>query len=245
MRVVFVGGCHLVGKPHGVQHGFVRLLWKSWRRIVPGLHFELVPYATDWQALQRACLEILADPLQEPDVLIVNLQAGLVLPTWERTLKRLGLKENSKEPEATENWFAPPVWHPKDRNRCYWFLKKGAIFLLGGHREDWEGIRVLWAELSERFAQAKARVIVMSPTPVLNRHFVFGQKNLETVRSLVLQGVDSGRYEVCDVYGQLLPLGERALWLDGQHLSKESHNLIAQSLEEMLRDNNTEYKDKG
>lgn len=233
MRVTFVGGCHLVGKPHGVQHGFVRLLWKSWRRVCTELHFDLVPYATNWQALQRACLQVLSDPQRQPDILILNLQSGLVLPTWQRTLQRLGLNKDRKEAEATENWFAPPV-RPKDRSRWYWLWKKIAIVLLGGHREDWRGIEQIWANLSLVFAKAKTRVIVMSPTPVKSKYFVFGRKNLESVRRLVLHGADSGYYEVFDVYPMLFELGEKALWLDGQHLAKESHVLIAQSLGKML-----------
>lgn len=89
MNVVFVGGCHLVGKPHGIQQGFVRLLWKRWRKVYPRLHFDLIPYAVNWNALLAVFRETVNQPEKKPDLIIINIQAGLVLPTWERTLKRL------------------------------------------------------------------------------------------------------------------------------------------------------------
>lgn len=229
MKVAFVGGCHLVGKPHGVQYSFVRLLWKRWRGKERDVHFDLIPYAVRWEALFEACREALN---RKPAVLVVNVQAGLVLPTWERTMKRLGFGYGDNAPEATLNWFGPSAWKLDQKGKAYWMMKKAGIFLLGGHRENWQLIGDMWRELSCLFRESSTRVIVMTPTPAHPEYFLRGKANLQQVRKIIFE--HSSVYEVCDVYSGLDKMGEKALWIDGQHLSKDGHLLIAEQLWEML-----------
>lgn len=228
MRGIFVGGCHIVGKPHGSSYGFVRLLWKRWRSQDRKVHFDLLPYAVSWEALFRVCRDALVG---KPDFIVLNIQSGLVLPTWERTLQRRGFKPGQPQGEPTENWFAPLRWEPEHRGRIYWTLKKLGILFLGGQREDWERIENEWARLAAEFAASPVRVIVMTPTPVRDDYFVRGTNNLERIRKMVLSY--SG-YEVCDVYPSLRALGSEGLWYDGQHLSKKGHHVIAELLGDMF-----------
>lgn len=227
MKVIFVGGCHLVGKPHGVQYGFVRLLWRRWRKLNRKLHFDMVPYAVNWEALLQACKDGLAG---SPDVLILNIQAGLVLPTWERTLKRWRVT-TGETAEVTLNWLAPTIWKPQGKGRIYWGIKGALIVLFGGHRENWHRIREIWEELTNLFAQSPSRIIVMTPTPVRKEYFVWGKSHLERVRKMVLEG---HYYEVCDVYPELLSIGSEALWIDGQHISILGHVKVADALWRLL-----------
>lgn len=223
MKVIFVGGCHLVGKPHGVQYGFVRLLWKRWRRINRDVHFDLMPYAVNWDALLQTCKAAL---VRSPELLIINLQAGLVLPTWERTIKRW--KRAGEITQATQNWFAPTTWKPQGKGRLYWRIKAALIILLGGHCENWHRINAIWEELGQLFYQSTTRVIVMTPTPARKEYFVRGKSHLERVRKMVL--ANAGNYDVCDVYPELEQMGAEALWIDGQHLSIGGHAIVAETL---------------
>lgn len=228
MNGIFVGGCHLVGKPHGVSAGFVRRLWKRWREVDREVHFELLPYAVEWAALFSACREALA---KKPDFLVLNIQSGLVLPTWDRTMKRWGLKK--EEPlEATANWFEPLEWKPQKRGTWYWQAKRLGILVLGGHRERWSWIESEWIKLAQEFAQSSTRVIVMTPTPVNNAFFVHGMANLERVRQIVLAHQQG--YEVYDAFTSVSTLGKKGLWLDGQHISREAHELIAGELWDLM-----------
>lgn len=230
MKVVFIGGCHLVGKPHGVQYGFVRRLWKRWRKESRDVHFDLVPYAARWDSLLEACRDVLA---RFPDVIIVNIQAALVLPTWDRTLRRLGFSGENKAEDPALNWFAPTAWKPANQGRAYWIAKRAGILLLGGHRENWSRIEEVWQEISRLLKRSPARVIVLTPTPANGEFFVRGQANLERVRELVLRFSDC--YEVCDIYPDLQKMGNEALWLDGQHISVAGHTLIEEKLWSTLK----------
>ena len=224
MKATFVGGCHLVGKPHGVSAGFVRKLWKRWRSLDRNVHFEMIPYAVQWTALFDACLEGLK---KEPDFLVLNIQSGLVLPTWDRTMKRLGIKKEDQA-NATENWFAPIEWKPQSRGHFYWRAKRLGILALGGHKEKWTWIEKEWGKLAQEFSKSKTRVIIMTPTPVKDEFFVRGIANLERVCEMVLTYEDD--YEVYDAYVAVKGLGNLGLWLDGQHISREAHILIADQL---------------
>ncbi len=225
MKVIFVGGCHLVGKPHGVSCGFVRLLWKRWRKINRNLHFDLIPYSVDWKSLLDSVKEALA---RRPDLIIINTQAGLVLPTWDRTLVRLGLRPKQEIDELRDNWAKTLVWQPKDKGKFYWQIKSLGILILGGHRENWNSIETLWQELSEEIEQAMVPVIIMTPTPARGEYFVRGVENLERFREMVLRYASC--YRVCDVYPELKALNLDALWIDGQHLSKKGHMVVGDRL---------------
>lgn len=228
MNVVFLGGCHLVGKPHGVSAGFVRQLWKRWRQIDRTVHFEILPYAVQWQALFDACREALK---KDPDLFVLNIQSGLVLPTWERTMKRIGLKQGESM-DATENWFAPLAWKPQARGAWYWRAKRLGILALGGHREKWSWIEREWNKLAQEFQISRTRVIVMTPTPVKDEFFIRGTSNLERVRKIVLTYREG--YEVFDALTEVQTLGEAGLWFDGQHISRDAHVLIANQLWSMI-----------
>lgn len=228
MDVIFVGGCHLVGKPHGVSAGFVRRLWKRWRQFDRNIHFDMLPYAVEWQALFDTCREALK---KEPDCLVLNIQSGLVLPTWDRTMKRWGLKIVN-EMNATENWFAPIEWKPQKRGQWYWKAKRMGILALGGHHEKWAWIEKEWEKLALEFEKGLTRVIIMTPTPVKDEFFIHGTANLERVREIVLS---FGRcYQVYDAFTAVKTLGDEGLWLDGQHISREAHKLVADQLWNMM-----------
>jgi hypothetical protein len=230
MKGIFIGGCHLVGKPHGVSAGFVRRLWRQWRNLDKNVHFEMIPYAVEWAALFDACREGLR---KKPDFLVLNIQSGLVLPTWDRTMIRLGIK-NQKPVQDTENWFEPLDWKPQNRGRFYWSIKKMGILMLGGHREKWHWIEEEWKKLAQELYESKTLTIIMTPTPVNDEFFVHGSANLERVRKIVLKYKYS--YEVYDAYEAVKTLGEEGLWLDGQHISREAHALIADQLWCLIRE---------
>jgi hypothetical protein len=234
-RLLFVGGCHVVGHPFGPGYGFPKIAQTKLERMHPDWKFQLkvVPHVllSDKQKVLHSCGEF------HPDVLVLQLgHYESARPLKQRIRKLFSKRGLLAKAPSTKNSHKTYEFSLSHRIECSrWPTPKKVLkfildLALRGMGCPGIGIDVARHDISLLFDALRGakvqHVVVMSPfagpSAVINRY----RRELATVLAEKAYGFGFTYFDLADLFGGAFSHKRVGLYCDEQHLTVKGETLV-------------------